>query len=213
MTSKRLGNRRGKSLELQRVKIGMKLRQLRRLKRLRLKDLALQVGLSESLLSKIENDKANPSSATLKKLTDALDTSVDYLFAADDSIVIPVGRRGKRPVIDSAAYGRGQGIKMERLIPYSKEHLLQANIHIVAPGGRTHGPISHSGEEMGLVLEGRLQLRIGGRTYRLQAGDSFHFRSELPHSYRNAGRTTIRMLWVNTPPAYYLRPTTRLRNC
>ena len=186
--------------------VGQKLRQVRRLKRLRLKELADQIGLSESLLSKIENNRTTASPPTLGKLADALGTNVAYLLANDDSIVGPIGRRGTRPIINSASYGRGVGIKMERLIPYDKEHLLQANIHIVAPGGRTSGPIRHTGEEIGLMLEGQLELQIGKRAYRLKKGDSFHFESNLPHSYRNDGRKTARIVWVNTPPSYYMKP-------
>jgi transcriptional regulator with XRE-family HTH domain len=184
---------------------GLKLRQLRLLKRLRLRELADMVNLSESMLSKIENNRIKASEPTLAKLAEALGASVAYLLTNDNSISGLVGRRGTRPVINSASYGRGVGIKMERLIPYSKGHLLQANIHVVAPGGHTNGPIRHQGEEMGLVLEGKLELQIGRQKYELSKGDSFHFESHLPHSYKNIGVRTARIVWVNTPPSYYMQ--------
>jgi transcriptional regulator with XRE-family HTH domain len=190
---------------------GLKLRQLRRLKRLRLKELATAVDLSESMLSKIENNRVKPAHHTLAKLADALGTELNYLTTHDDIIEGPVNRRGTRPIINSASYGRGTGIRMERLIPYSGAHLLQANIHIIAPGGRTQGSIVHEGEEIGLVLEGTLDLTIGKRTYSLSKGDSFHFASHLPHSYRNRGTRTVRVMWVNTPPSYYIKPQTKGR--
>lgn len=205
-TSKANRDRPARSRRASPVKIGLKLRQMRKLKRLRLKDLADQIGLSESLLSKVENDKASPSASTLKKLVDALGVKIEYLFAVDDNIAGPIARKAERPVINSAMYGRGEGIRMERLIPYSGEHLLQANIHIIASGGYTYGPIQHGGEEMGLILSGELELTLGKRTYALKAGDSFHFRSELSHSYRNPGPKVTRVIWVNTPPAHYLQP-------
>lgn len=44
--------------------------------------------------------------------------------------------------------------------------------------------------------------RLIDRTYRLTAGDSFMFQSELPHAYNNPGETAARVLWVNTPPTF-----------
>ena len=96
----------------------------------------------------------------------------------------------------------GKGIKLERLIPYSHSYLLQGNIHHIATGGRSDGNIVHSGEEVGYVLEGEIELTVDGRRYRAKAGDSFHFRSELPHGYRNVGAKPARVIWINTPPTF-----------
>jgi uncharacterized cupin superfamily protein len=38
--------------------------------------------------------------------------------------------------------------------------------------------------------------------YKLGAGDSFAFPSNLAHTYRNPGRKVTRVLWVNTPPTF-----------
>ena len=93
-------------------------------------------------------------------------------------------------------------IQLERLIPYGHEHLLQGNIHILAPGATTDGTIQHSGEEVGYVLEGRIELTVGGETHVVEAGDSFHYRSEMPHGYRNLGPGPARVLFINTPPTF-----------
>jgi uncharacterized cupin superfamily protein len=91
---------------------------------------------------------------------------------------------------------------LERLIPQTRNALLQVNIHQVEPGGGSHGLISHVGEEMGYVLEGMLDLTVGEQNRRLFAGDSFFFPSEQPHGYANPGVTVARILWVNTPPTF-----------
>src|SRR5262249_33590117 len=46
-------------------RIGSQLKRQRRLKGLRLKDVAERAGISQSLISKIENNKASPSLSTL----------------------------------------------------------------------------------------------------------------------------------------------------
>jgi quercetin dioxygenase-like cupin family protein len=69
-------------------------------------------------------------------------------------------------------------------------------------GGSGEEPYSHEGEECGVVLEGRLELRIDGSVYRLSEGDSFHFESTLPHGFRNPGDGPARILWITTPPVW-----------
>jgi mannose-6-phosphate isomerase-like protein (cupin superfamily) len=52
------------------------------------------------------------------------------------------------------------------------------------------------------VLEGQLELTVGGRTYLARAQDSFFFSSVLGHSYRNPGPGVARVVWINTPPVH-----------
>jgi uncharacterized cupin superfamily protein len=79
---------------------------------------------------------------------------------------------------------------------------LYGSIHVVDPGGGSAGAISHHGEEVGYVLEGTFELTVKDRTYLLNAGDSFFFTSDLPHSYRNPGTVQTRVLWINSPPTF-----------
>lgn len=60
--------------------IGQKLRNARVEQNLSLRELAAKTEVSASLLSQIENEKANPSVRTLHSLADALDVPVDYFF-------------------------------------------------------------------------------------------------------------------------------------
>ena len=184
------------------AQVGVKLRHTRLMKGLTLKQLAEQVGCSESLLSKIENGRANPSLNILKRLVKALGVTVGNLFAFPDDPDNVVTRAGQRPLIETDQLKHGHGIVIERLIPYSEEYLLQGNIHHIAPGDGSDGAYEHEGEEFGYVLEGQFEVTVGGRAYELNVGDTFCFRSERPHSYRNIGKTTARILWVNTPPSF-----------
>lgn len=182
--------------------LGVRLRRARKVKKLRLKDVAATVGCSESLLSKIECEKTTPSLRTLHRIVSALDTSIASLFAdpgAADFVLYP---DGERPVVVIEEPERSSAIRLERLTPNADDQLLDGNIHVVAPGATNGGEIKHAGEEVGYVLEGAFELSVGNRVYHLKAGDSFFFRSELPHSYRNTGIATARVLWVNTPPTF-----------
>lgn len=171
-------------------------------KGLLLKQLAERVGVSISLLSKYENDKLLPPLTVLHALVSELQTNIGALFEPDWTPSSYVARVGSRPRITAGGDGQHEGVTLERLVPNGQGHLLQANIHIVAPGGGSMGPMRHDGDEMGYVLEGRLELRIGDTTYDLGPGDSFSFPSNLPHTYRNPGREATRVIWVNSPPTF-----------
>jgi len=60
--------------------IGSKLRDVRRLKGMSLRQLAKRVDVSASFLSQVEQGKCQPSLESLSKLSAALDVTVDYLL-------------------------------------------------------------------------------------------------------------------------------------
>lgn len=184
--------------QTQNSRLGANIKALRMIKGLKLRELSGRVGCSESLISKIENSVALPSITVLHKIVAALNVSMAALFADENADRGIVARSGKRPSfsIDKA------GSQLERLIPSEGRHLLEGNLHILAPGGGSEGLLSHDGEEVGFIIDGELELTVGDRTYLLAAGDSFTFRSEIPHSYRNPSKKHARIIWVSTPPTF-----------
>ncbi len=182
--------------------IGSKLRHARLTKRLRLVDIAKEVGCSESMLSKIECGKAVPSLGMLHRVAAALDTSIAELFNAADEQDFVLYRAGERPSVNIGPASPEAGIRLERLVPYSPGRSLEGNIHVVMPGAMIGGAIKHVGEEVGYLVSGELELTVGERVSHLKEGDSFFFRSDLPHSYRNLGAVPAVVVWINTPPTF-----------
>lgn len=187
--------------DIQPARIGAKLRRARRARRLRLKDVAALAGCTESMLSKIENDKASPSLVLLHKVVDIVGTNIAYLFAEISPKDEIVQHSGKRPVVEIKPASEG-GISLELLVPEADAQLLQGNIHIVPPGAGSQGAIEHDGEEIGYVLTGELELTVDGEIYSLKTGDSFFFHSQLLHSYQNLRDEEARVLWINSPPSF-----------
>lgn len=176
--------------------LGMRLRHARLVASYTLLQLSQRAECSESLISKIERGVATPSLAMLHRLATALNTNIGALTSEEQPSVGPILRKGERPVI------KGGSISLERIGLPNPGALLQANIHIVAPGGASDGQIVHAGEEIGYVLEGRIELQLGDERYTLDAGDAFVFSSHMPHGYRNPGKEIARVLWVNSPATY-----------
>lgn len=183
------------------AKIGYRLRYARRKQGLLMKEVADRVGCSDSLISKIERGHATPSLRMLHTIAAVLNINIASLFdtSADEQVV---RRSGERPLIHLESRSGGGGIDLEHLAPHHDKAQLEAHIHIVEPGAESDGEITHAGEEVGYLLEGTIELMVDDKAYTLNAGDSFYFRSELTHRYRNPGTTIARLLWVNTPPSF-----------
>lgn len=183
---------------------GSRLRHARLTKGMSLKKVAELAGCTESFLSKVENEKVNPSLMMLHRIVAILEINTAALFSQRDVAAGPitVRRAGERALIKVDPLRRGPGIELERLVANPEAALLQANIHRVAPKGSTQGSIKHEGEELGYVLTGELELTVDGVTQRVGPGDSFFFHSNLPHGYRNPGTKEALVVWVNTPPTF-----------
>ncbi len=184
--------------------LGGRLKHARLLLGFSLRQVAEAAGITEGYVSKLENDRVRPSLATLHRLANILQTTIGELVSEADPFGknVVVVLRDRRQVFQFTDGRAGVGTSLEKLIPSRPNNLLQANIHVVAPGGGSEELISHRGQEFGFVLEGQLELLVGDEVYWLSEGDAFCFNSELPHGYRNKGEATARIVWVNTPPTF-----------
>lgn len=116
-------------------RVGLKMKHTRLLKGLTLKQLADLAGSSESLLSRIENDNANPSIKTMHRVALALSTPVSGLFQENGDESNIVLRQGQRPTIGTDQSGRGRGHRLEALIPSGRGNLLSGYINEIEQGG------------------------------------------------------------------------------
>ena len=78
-----------------------------------------------------------------------------------------------------------------RSIPVKSEGIAKA---LLSPPA---GAYTHPGHEFGFVLAGEIELTVDSSRYVLKAGDSFAFKSTLPHAFCNSGAEPCQILWVN----------------
>jgi transcriptional regulator with XRE-family HTH domain len=181
------------------LKVGIRLRHARILRGLRMRDLAEAVGCDESMISKIEAGKVLPSLPMLDKMVAALDRDMASFFGLTIDDHHLVQKPADRLKVTTDALRGGTGVTYERLAPIAAGNLLEANIHIVAPGGQKVDMITHQGEAVGYLICGEIELTIDNTVYRMSAGDSFFFKAYLTNGYRNVGNAEARIIWVNTP--------------
>lgn len=188
---------------LEAVRIGRRLQTMRRARRMTLADLASLGDCSPSLLSRIENGRLLPSLSVLHKLVAGLGTSMASFLSGSETEGCTVVRAGDRKEVALDYLGLpSRGVRIEQIIPHSPERMLQGNLLTVAAGHGSDGEYFHVGEEAGFVLDGFIELTIENQTHVLGKGDSFCFRSEIPHSFINPGPDDAVLLWINTPPTF-----------
>ena len=182
--------------------IGRRIRAFRKLQRRSLLDVANEAGCSESLLSRIENSRIMPSLSTLHRISQALRVNVAVLMESRHDRTCTVYAPETRPRTAHGGAAEGDGSTAESLVPYAEDRRLEALIVQLPGGGALCGPFSHAGEEVGLVLDGELELIVDGERHHVPAGSSFFFESARAHSYRAASSACCRVVWVNTPPTF-----------
>ena len=177
--------------------VGRKLRQLRKGQGHRVAEAARRAGISTGFLSAIELSRANPSVATLHRLTAAYGTTVLDLYN------VGAPRRPKRLVRprERRVIEMASGVRMELLSVGARA--LQSMLFRVPPGAGSDGAYSHEGEEFIYILSGTLELWLDElECHTLREGDGFWFESRLGHRWFNPLKKEAVLLWVNTPPTF-----------
>ena len=174
--------------------IGPRLRAARLERGLSLADLASRAGLTKGFLSQVERDLVSPSVGSLLRVCEALGVGVGELF---EPAAGPLVRAADRPPI---AFG-GAGVDEFQLTP-AGERRLQVIQSDIGPGGGSGDDAYGLGSEAEFVhvVDGTLDIEVGGEAYRLAAGDSLTFDAGVARRWANASPVQpARVLWVLVP--------------
>lgn len=182
---------------------GEKIREVRKRKKLTLKDVASHLGVSESLISQIETNKVSPAVDTLLTLADFLEIDLDYLFKdfkQTKKVNIVRKTERKRIQMNKVTYEQ-----LSKTVQDDSEHGIEAYHLCIEPGHFSgSNEYGHMGKELGVIVEGKGEFSIGNETYTLNKGDSISFESNIPHKLTNTGKDKLRAFWVITPPKMFV---------
>jgi mannose-6-phosphate isomerase-like protein (cupin superfamily) len=93
------------------------------------------------------------------------------------------------------------GIEFRLVAATRRDRSMSILNEVYAPGADTgEDLLTHVGEEGGVVIAGKLELTVAGKTWTLGVGDSYYFDSHLPHRFRNTGKEPARLISANSPP-------------
>jgi transcriptional regulator with XRE-family HTH domain len=147
-----------------------------------LDQLAGRSGVSRRMLINIEQGSANPSIATLLRLSDALGVGLPTLVRPPADSPIRVLRHGERaPLWTSPSGGRAvlaAGTEAPDVVELWDWTLAAGDSHHSEPHGR-------GTRELLLVLEGCVTLDVSQHQVDLGVGDTASFYADVPHGYSN----------------------------
>lgn len=176
--------------------IGRQVRQFRKQLGMNVSDLGNATGLSQGMISKIENGLTSPSLATISALSAALNIPVTSLFRAFDE---------QRDAVHVKA---GQGLAIDRrgtraghqyqLLGHSVHGEVAVEPYLITLTERSEVfPLfQHEGVEFIHILSGRMDYRHGSSTYRLDPGDSLFFDADAPHGPDELVELPVRFISV-----------------
>ena len=148
---------------------------------LTLLETAERSGVAPSTIQKIETGQMVPTVVVLNKIARGFRRRVSYFVGdEDESADVSFTSGERRPVVRTGRVG------VKRLGGDLRDPDFDVYFIAVPPGaGSGRGPVRHGGNKLLYCIRGRLVAQIADHTYRLEAGDCVHFKSFLPHSWRN----------------------------
>ena len=171
--------------------VGQRLRDLRQRRGLTQRALAQACDLSANAIGLIERGETSPSVSTLHRLALALEVPIAELFveAGEQTVVFTKGSQRSRAQQDQ--------IQMENLAEGLSGQCMEPFLVTLQPGAGTGAdPVTHLGEEFVFCMEGKVEYRVAGQTYLLEAGDSLMFQANQPHCWCNFGVEPARLLLI-----------------
>jgi transcriptional regulator with XRE-family HTH domain len=180
------------------VDIGDRLRFVRTQRNLSQRLLAKRAGVTNSAISLIESNQVNPSVGALKRILDGIPMGLADFF----SLIPKQGSRSFYRSDELTEIGKG-AISYRQVGSHLNGNLLQILKETYQPGADTGRiPLTHEGEEGGIVISGRLEVRVDGERRILAPGDAYAFESRRPHRFRCIGPEPCEVISACTPPSF-----------
>jgi transcriptional regulator with XRE-family HTH domain len=165
--------------------LGKTIQRLRKAYNMSLGELSEQSGVAKSIISQIERNETNPTIGTIWRLSQALDTSLGEVLKNDDSPnFIEAAGRNAIPVLTSQ-----DGLCTLHIIGWLNvvEAIQWYDFH-AKPGGVLESEPHQPGSVEHLsVLEGTLEVTVGGDVKVARQGETLRYRGDRDHKIVNIG--------------------------
>jgi len=166
--------------------LGLRLKHLRAGRGWSLEAMSGASGVSRSMLSEIEREKANPTLAVTMRIAQAFGISLGELIGAPGAAAITVIRKN-----DRAFHYRSEGnCRIRTLSPLHLEKDVEFyEVALGNDGALRSAPHFAGTREFITVVKGLLTVESAGEQDLLHPGDSASYRADVPHALVNAGKT------------------------
>lgn len=185
-------------------KLGETIARLRKADQLSLGELSDMSGVAKSMISQIEKNESNPTVATLSRLSQALGTSVEAMFATTptQSALVQYARVQDIPHITS-----DDGLCDLRIIgAVETVQFVQVYDFRAKAGGKlVSSPHPDGSVENLTLLSGELEVRVELERWTVREGETLRYHADRPHSIHNLTARPAHATMVNIL-AHSVRP-------
>lgn len=173
--------------------LGARIKQLRKKKKLTLKEIAEKTNLSISFISQLEHNKTSATLESFKKISEALDVSPSYFFSQTSHESQSTVVKG---ALDELNFKESTFIYKD--LKGTMEHPLFLPILVILnPGDNRGNNFTHKGQEFLYVLEGTLTVLLENDEFTLDPHDSIFLDSSKPHYWQNNTDQPIKFLCIS----------------
>lgn len=162
-----------------------RVRDLRKKKGWTLEQLSVACGVSRSMLSEVENGRANPTVAVAYRIAQAFGMSLGELADAPTSTPrIDVIRANDK----AYHYRSDRDYRIRTLSPLHLEKSVEYYELVLRPGGALKSaPHFVGARELLTIQRGQVRVRSNSDAEELAEGDSAHYPADVPHAIENIG--------------------------
>lgn len=185
--------------------LGTRVKQLRDVRGMSIRSLALAAGVSASFISQLERGVTDASVASLRKLASALGVPVADLLDPNPTHSNGVLRAEHRPSMPLSSGSE------KFVISQPPVKNMEVYVGRFEPGGATgNDPYVHgNAQEFLMVLQGAIRLELGDASYAMSKDDSIEYLSSVPHRVSNTGDSVAEVIWITSPPTTKSTPVPR----
>jgi transcriptional regulator with XRE-family HTH domain len=177
--------------------LGATIRGLREQKGMTLETLAQRTGMTKGYLSKVERGRKSPPISTLSRIAAALNATIaDFFERTEEPSRCTITRRHERKPI--TRNGALFGYHYEAIAHRHHAKKMEPFVITLVPHAKDRTIFSHPGEEMMMVLEGKMLFFFSDQRHVLNEGDCVYFDSGVPHRGQCLGDGEAKVLVVTS---------------
>jgi transcriptional regulator with XRE-family HTH domain len=153
--------------------------------------------VTPSTISQVESNMIYPSIPALIKMAEVLSIDMSSFFQDSEELKGRVVFPQEEAVEIKFSDLPKENIQARLLTPLGDEPKAEPYLIEIQPNKSlpSHFFI-HKGDEIGYLLSGKLQLKMGKAVHQARSGDVIYLTSEMPSQWKNPGPIAARLLWI-----------------
>lgn len=180
------------------IKVGNRVRELRKAKKVTLVELSKQTGIAQATLSRIETGTMTGTVESHRKIAEALGLGLAELYAPLDrryQEIVHAKKETPRKVVR-----QGKGCQIEMLTQEATKKKIAPLLITLAGNAQTSLEQNDRGvEKFVWVLDGEIEARVEKENYPIKTGETLYFDASLPHRLNNLKAKTAKLFVAVSP--------------